>query len=71
MPVFNNFLMTRLLFLCTGVAFGRFNGQFAFYLSLIPMTLLLLALYVFPPPPCGRRPLCPRATSLMTGLVRM
>ena len=33
--------------LITGLVFGRFNGQFAFYLSLVPMTLILLALYVF------------------------
>jgi hypothetical protein len=27
--------------------FGNFNGHFAFYLTLVPITLLLAALYLF------------------------
>ncbi|MES2127505.1 MAG: MFS transporter [Pseudomonadota bacterium] len=33
--------------LITGYVFGHFNGHFAFYLSLVPMTLLLVTLYFF------------------------
>lgn len=31
----------------TGVVFGRFDGQTAFYLSLVPLTIILVALYLF------------------------
>jgi FHS family glucose/mannose:H+ symporter-like MFS transporter len=31
----------------TGYVFGNFNGHFAFYLTLVPITLLLAALYLF------------------------
>jgi FHS family glucose/mannose:H+ symporter-like MFS transporter len=31
----------------TGYVFGNFNGHFAFYLTLVPITLLLLTLYFF------------------------
>ncbi len=31
----------------TGYVFGRYNGHFAFYLTLLPITLVLFTLYVF------------------------
>jgi FHS family glucose/mannose:H+ symporter-like MFS transporter len=31
----------------TGYVFGNFNGHFAFYLTLVPITLLLMTLYFF------------------------
>jgi fucose permease len=31
----------------TGVVFGRFDGQTAFYLSLLPLSIILVALYFF------------------------
>ncbi|MDB5935767.1 MAG: transporter [Massilia sp.] len=31
----------------TGYVFGNFNGHFAFYLTLVPITLLLITLYFF------------------------
>lgn len=31
----------------TGYVFGNFSGQFAFYLTLVPISLLLLTLYLF------------------------
>jgi FHS family glucose/mannose:H+ symporter-like MFS transporter len=31
----------------TGYLFGNFNGHFAFYLALVPITLLLVTLYLF------------------------
>jgi fucose permease len=31
----------------TGYVFGRFDGQFAFYLTLVPITLLLAGLFLF------------------------
>jgi MFS transporter, FHS family, glucose/mannose:H+ symporter len=33
--------------LITGYVFGRFNGHFAFYLSLVPITLILVSLFFF------------------------
>jgi fucose permease len=33
--------------LITGYVFGRFNGHFAFYLTLVPMALMLASLYFF------------------------
>jgi FHS family glucose/mannose:H+ symporter-like MFS transporter len=33
--------------LITGYVFGRFNGHFAFYLTLVPITLMLASLYAF------------------------
>ena len=31
----------------TGYVFGRYNGQFAFYLTLVPIALVLLGLFFF------------------------
>jgi len=31
----------------TGYVFGRFNGHFAFYLTLVPIVLMLASLYAF------------------------
>jgi MFS transporter, FHS family, glucose/mannose:H+ symporter len=31
----------------TGVVFGKFDGQTAFYLSLVPLTIIMLTLYLF------------------------
>ncbi|BFM17508.1 MFS transporter [Maricurvus nonylphenolicus] len=31
----------------TGVVFGKFDGQTAFYLSLVPLTIILVTLYLF------------------------
>jgi ribose/xylose/arabinose/galactoside ABC-type transport system permease subunit len=33
--------------LITGCVFGRFNGHFAFYLTLVPIVLMLASLYFF------------------------
>jgi fucose permease len=33
--------------LITGYVFGNFNGHFAFYLTLVPITLVLVTLYFF------------------------
>ena len=33
--------------LITGYVFGRFSGHFAFYLTLVPIALMLVSLYVF------------------------
>ena len=33
--------------LITGYVFGNFNGHFAFYLTLVPITLVLLTMYLF------------------------
>ncbi|WP_296946896.1 sugar MFS transporter [uncultured Massilia sp.] len=33
--------------LITGYVFGRFNGHFAFYLTLVPIALMLASLYLF------------------------
>jgi hypothetical protein len=33
--------------LITGYVFGRFNGHFAFYLTLVPIALMLASLYFF------------------------
>jgi MFS family permease len=33
--------------LITGYVFGRFNGHFAFYLTLVPIGLMLVSLYAF------------------------
>jgi hypothetical protein len=33
--------------LITGYVFGRFSGHFAFYLTLVPIGLMLVSLYAF------------------------
>ena len=33
--------------LITGYVFGNFNGHFAFYLTLVPIALVLVTLYLF------------------------
>jgi fucose permease len=33
--------------LITGYVFGRFNGHFAFYLTLVPIVLMLASLFFF------------------------